>query len=585
MTLFLRNLGFSNYYIIKIFNLVGDAAIALTEDNPYWLLDEFSHMGFKKIDEAAEKLGIEKDSEYRVQCGIRYGLRSYVSEGHSFAPVTELCEKAAEFLDLPVSLIRDVLEDMALMGNVQMTLLHQRPVVYFYGHYRAECIICSKLAELADPDMVKPLACGENLEFLIRKAEAAGSVPLSAEQFAAAQEVLSGGVSIITGGPGTGKTTLIHTILRVLDGCGQKVALAAPTGRAAKRIMETTGQYASTVHRLLEYYYDEGAHSMAFGRNQADPLDADTVIVDEASMLDLLLMGALCDAMKPGTRLILVGDADQLPSVGAGNVLEDLIRSGYFHTVHLTEIFRQGRESNIVVNAHRVNHGDYPIFGGDFVLIEGDKQQETLNKVIKLAATFPLDQVQVLTPTKKGILGSQNLNLQLQQLFNPPREGIDELSFGQRVFRVGDRIMQLKNNYRIEFRRPSGKDGKGVFNGETGTITAIDRELSQITVNYDDDKWVEYPYTQLDEIELAYAVTVHKSQGSEFPVVILPMSWFPPALATRNLLYTAITRSKKQVFIVGRQDYLNAMVDNKEGRQRNSGLGERLNGFYEGMNL
>lgn len=586
VTLFLRRLGFSNYYIIKIFNLVGEAAVALTEDNPYWLLDEFSHMGFKKIDEAAEKLGVGKDSEYRIQSGIRFGLKSYVAEGHSFAPVVELCEKVAQFLDLPTRLVRDVLEDMALMGSVQMTMLNASPVVYFYGHYRAECLICGKLADLADPEVVKvpdALAAPENLDFLLRKAEAAGGIKLSEEQREAARNVLASGVSIITGGPGTGKTTLINTILRVLEGCGQKVAVAAPTGRAAKRIMETTGRYASTVHRLLEYYYDEGVHNMAFGKNQADPLDVDTVIVDEASMLDLLLMGALCDAMKPGTRLILVGDVDQLPSVGAGNVLEDLIASEYFHTAHLTEIFRQGRESNIVVNAHRVNHGDYPVFGGDFLLIEGDKQPETLEKVTKLAGRFPLDQVQVLTPTKKGILGSQNLNLHLQQVFNPPREGVDEMQFGQRTFRVGDRIMQLKNNYRLEFRRPSGKDGKGVFNGETGIIRAIDGEMAQITVEYDDDKWVEYPYPQLDEIELAYAVTVHKSQGSEFPVVILPMTWFPPALATRNLLYTAITRSKKQVYIVGRQDYLNAMVDNNEGRRRNSGLRERLNGVYYGI--
>ena len=583
VTLFLRGLGFSNYYIIKIFNLVGEAAIALTEDNPYWLLDEFSHMGFKKIDEAAEKLGIEKDSEYRIQSGIRFGLRSYVAEGHSFAPVNELCERVAEYLDLPASLVRDVLEDMALMGDVQMTMLAGRAVVYFYGLYKAECTVCGKLADLSDPDTLKPLACRTNLDFLIRKAEAAGGIRLSEEQFEAARNVLGSGVSIITGGPGTGKTTLIHTLLRVLTECGQKVALAAPTGRAAKRMMETTGRPASTVHRLLEYYYDEGTHNMAFGRNQAEPLEADAVIVDEASMLDLLLMGALCDALKPGTRLILVGDADQLPSVGAGNVLEDLIASDYFFTGHLTEIFRQAQESGIVINAHRVNSGEYPVFGGDFLLIPGEKQPDTLDKVTKLAAQFALDQVQVLTPTKKGILGSQNLNIHLQQVFNPPREGVDELQFGQRTFRVGDRIMQLKNNYRIEFRRPGGKDGKGVFNGETGTITAIDKEMAQITVEYDDDKWVEYPYPQLDEIELAYAVTVHKSQGSEFPIVIMPVTWFPPALAARNLLYTAITRSKKMVYIVGRQDYLNAMVDNNENRRRNSGLQDRLNGLYEGL--
>lgn len=583
VTLFLRNLGFSNYYIIKIYNLVGDAAVALTEDNPYWLLDEFSHMGFKKIDEAAEKLGVARDSEYRIQSGIQYGLRSYISEGHSFAPLTELCEKVAEFLELQTSLIRDVIEDMALTGNMQMSTLDGTTVVYFYGYYKAECVICGKLADLADAEELKPVADDANLEFFLRKAEAASGIPLSQVQSDAVRQVLKNGVSIITGGPGTGKTTIIQTILRVMRDCGQKAAVAAPTGRAAKRIMESSGVYASTVHRLLEYYYDEGVHSMAFGKNRNEPLDVDAVIIDEASMLDVLLTGALCDALKPGTRLILVGDADQLPSVGAGNVLEDLINSGYFLTVHLTEIFRQAGESKIVENAHRINDGLYPVFGGDFSLIQGHKQAEILEKVTKLAAGYPLEQVQVLTPVRKGILGSHNLNLHLQNAFNPPREGIAEMKFGQRTFRVGDRIMQLKNNYRMEFKRLVGKDGKGVFNGETGTITAIDAEMSKITVNYDDDKWVEYPYSQLDEIELAYAVTVHKSQGSEFPVVIIPMSWFPPVLATRNLIYTAITRGKKQIYIVGRQDYLNAMVDNNQNRHRNSGLQTRLHTMYEGI--
>ena len=583
VTLFLRKLGFSNYYIIKIFNLVGEAAVGLTEDNPYWLLDEFHHMGFQKVDEAAENLGVGRDSEYRVQSGIRYGLRSYVSEGHSYAPVTELCEKVAEFLDLRISLVRDVLEDMALTGDVQMSLLAGQPVVYFYGYYKAECVISGRLAALADPEHPAGLSghTEDNLDFFLRKAEAEGGITLSVEQFEAAKQVLREGVSIVTGGPGTGKTTLIRTILRVLEGCGRKVALAAPTGRAAKRMMEATGHSASTVHRLLEYYYDEGIHNMAFGRNQAEPLEAEAVIVDEASMLDLLLMGALCDALKPGTQLILVGDADQLPSVGAGNVLEDLIESELFFTAHLTEIFRQAQESHIVLNAHRVNSGQYPVFGEDFILVPAEKQPETLEQVTRLASQYPLDQVQVLTPTKKGILGSQNLNIHLQQVFNPAREGVGEIQFGQRVFRVGDRIMQLKNNYRMEFRRPSGKDGKGVFNGEMGTIAAVDSEMQTLTVEYDDDKWVEYPYVQLDEIELAYAVTVHKSQGSEFPVVILPVSWFPPALATRNLLYTAISRGKKMVYITGRQDYLNAMVDNNEGRKRNSGLTDRLVGMYQ----
>ena len=581
VTLFLRELGFSNYYIIKIFDMVGEAAIALTEDNPYWLLDEFSRMGFAKIDEAAAKLGVSRDSEYRIESAVKFCMRSYINEGHSFAPVQELCEKVAQYLDLPTDLITDVIEDMALMGSLQMVNLAGTKVVYFYMYYKAECIICGKLAELASCEKSEMAPVGNNIDALIRGNEERTGIYLSDEQKEAVKNALQNGVSIITGGPGTGKTTVINTLLNIMIQNGLKVAVAAPTGRAAKRIMETTGRYASTVHRLLEYYYSEEAHSMAFGRNQAEPLDCHAVIIDEASMLDLVLTGALCDALKSGTRLILVGDADQLPSVGAGNVLEDLIKSEFFYTAHLTEIFRQARESNIVVNAHRVNGGEYPIFGKDFLLVEGDKQQEILEKITDLAKKFPLEKVQVLTPVKKGILGSQNLNIHLQNVFNPSAPERDEMNFGQRVYRVGDRGMQIKNNYRLEYKRLVGKNGKGVFNGETGTVSAIDQENSIVTVNYDDDKWVEYSYSELDEIELAYAVTVHKSQGSEFPVVILPMTWFPPALATRNLLYTAITRSKSEVYIVGRTDYMNRMVDNNENRHRNSGLMSRLAGMYQ----
>ncbi len=585
VTLFLRNLGFSNYYIIKIFDLVGEAAIALTEENPYWLLDEFSHMGFKKIDEAAFKLGIERESEYRVESGISFCMGYYVGQGNTFVPAEELCQQVAMSLEVPRELVRDVLEDMAFEGKVQLANIEGRAVVYFYGYYRAECRVCGKLAELAEgaKDQLKPIAA--NIDALIRKAEADSGIELSGEQQETIKQALEKGVSIITGGPGTGKTTIINTLLTIMTENGLKVAVAAPTGRAAKRIQETTKRYASTVHRLLEYYYDEGARKMAFGKNQEEPLDYNAVIIDEASMMDLLLMGALCDAMTPGMRLILVGDSDQLPSVGAGNVLRDLIESEYFFTAKLTEIFRQAQESAIVVNAHRINQGDYPLPGDDFILIEGDKQEEILEKITKLAGKFPLNQVQVLTPTKKGILGSGNLNIHLQKVFNPQREGAAEIKLGQRTYRVGDRVMQIKNNYQLSFRRLEGKPGKGVFNGEMGTIAAIDMEMALVTVNYDDEKWVEYHYTELDEIEPAYAVTVHKSQGSEFPVIIMPMTWFAPGLATRNLLYTAVTRGRQAVYIVGRQDYLHRMVDNDDSHRRNSGLCARIVDMYQQMGI
>lgn len=579
VTLFLRNLGFTNYYIIKIFDLVGDAAIGLTEDNPYWLLEEFPRMGFEKVDQVARKLGIGPDSHDRLEAAVAYGLRAYSAEGHTFAPLDELCLKVTEFLDSSTDLVRDVLEDMAYSGSVQIANLAGSPVVYFYGYYKAECAIAGKLAALADPaEGLAPV--GANIDALIRKCQTDRCVELSEEQTAAVKNSLRNGVSIITGGPGTGKTTVINALLNIFEGNGHKIAVAAPTGRAAKRVMETSGRFACTVHRLLEYYYDEETGYMCFGKNAAEPLDVNVVIIDEASMLDLMLMEALCDAIKPGTRLILVGDADQLPSVGAGNVLADLIDSEYFFTAHLTEIHRQSAESRIVTNAHRINHGDEPSYGGDFVLVPGDKQQEILDKIASIASGYKLSDVQVLTPTKKGILGSINLNERLQQVFNPAAPEKSQLEFGSKVFRVGDRVMQIKNNYRLECR-VSGETIKGVFNGEIGIIKGVDKEMRSVTVLYDDERWAEYPYVQLDEIELAYAVTVHKSQGSEFPVVILPMTWFPPVLATRSLLYTAVTRGKKQVIIVGRPDYLAAMAQNNQSRSRNSGLKDRLIGLYQ----
>ena len=577
--MFLRNLGFTNYYIIKIFDLVGDAAIGLTEDNPYWLLEEFPRMGFEKVDQVARKLGIGPDNNYRLEAAVAYGLRAYSAEGHVYAPLDELCLKVTEFLDSSTDLVRDVLEDMAYSGSVQIANLAGSPVVYFYGYYKAECAIAGKLAALADPaEGLAPV--GADIDALIRKCQTDRCVELSEEQTAAVKNSLRSGVSIITGGPGTGKTTVINALLNIFEGNGHKIAVAAPTGRAAKRVMETSGRFACTVHRLLEYYYDEETGYMCFGRNAAEPLDVNAVIIDEASMLDLMLMEALCDAIKPGTRLILVGDADQLPSVGAGNVLADLIDSEYFFTAHLTEIHRQSAESRIVTNAHRINHGDEPSYGGDFMLVPGDKQQEILEKIASIAAGHQLSDVQVLTPTKKGILGSVNLNERLQQVFNPSSPEKSQLDFGSKVFRVGDRVMQIKNNYRLECR-VGGETVKGVFNGEIGIIKGVDKEMRSVTVLYDDERWAEYPYVQLDEIELAYAVTVHKSQGSEFPVVILPMTWFPPVLATRSLLYTAVTRGKKQVIIVGRPDYLAAMAQNNQSRSRNSGLKDRLTGLYQ----
>ena len=583
VTLFLRRLGFSNYYIIKIFDLVGEAAVSLTEDNPYWLLDDFPRMGFKKVDQVAEQLGMEPENPYRLQAAVEFGLRAYLSEGHSYAPLKELVVNVGKLLELNSELVEDVIEDMVFDGRLQLSDLNGIRAVYFYGYYKAECSITKKLVGLENPTGgLKPV--GGNIPALIRKAETASGITLSTEQKKAVENALLSGVSIITGGPGTGKTTIINAILSVLESGGMKVLVAAPTGRAAKRVMETSGHFACTVHRLLEYSYDEMTGYMRFGKNEFEPLDCQAVIIDEASMLDLLLAEALCDALLPGTRLILVGDADQLPSVGAGNVLADLIDSEYFFTARLTEIYRQTGESQIIVNAHRMNRGLYPDYSGDFHLLAASKQLDILDKIVDVAKYYPMRDVQVLTPVKKGILGSENLNLKLQEVFNPPMQGKAELAFGSRIFRVGDKVMQIKNDYRIEYncpKDPTQTGGKGIFNGEIGIVKSVDMEMRSITVLFDDERWVEYAYVQLDELELAYAITIHKSQGSEFPVVILPMTWFPPVLATRSLVYTAVTRGKKEVYIVGNPAYLNAMVDNNQSRSRNSGLKSRMMGLYQ----
>ena len=583
VTLFLRELGFSNYYIIKIFDLVGEAAVSLTEDNPYWLLEDFPRMGFKKVDQVAAQLGMEPENPYRLQAAVEFGLRAYLSEGHSYAPLKELVVNVGKLLELNSELVEDVIEDMVFDGRLQLSDLNGIRAVYFYGYYKAECSITKKLAGLENPTGgLKPV--GGNIPALIRKAETASGIILSSEQKKAVENALLSGVSIITGGPGTGKTTIINAILSVLESGGMKVLVAAPTGRAAKRVMETSGHFACTVHRLLEYSYDEMTGYMRFGKNEFEPLDCQAVIIDEASMLDLLLAEALCDAILPGTRLILVGDADQLPSVGAGNVLADLIDSEYFFTARLTEIYRQAGESQIIVNAHRMNRGLYPDYSGDFHLLAASKQLDILDKIVDVAKHYPMRDVQVLTPVKKGILGSANLNLKLQEVFNPPMQGKAELAFGSRIFRVGDKVMQIKNDYRIEYncpKDPTQTGGKGIFNGEIGIIKSVDMEMRSVTVLFDDERWVEYAYVQLDELELAYAITIHKSQGSEFPVVILPMTWFPPILATRSLVYTAVTRGKKEVYIVGNPAYLNAMVDNNQSRNRNSGLKSRMMGLYQ----
>ena len=586
LTLRLQKYGIGAAYALRLYQTYGMDAMTVLEENPYRLIDDFYGIGFVKADRIAEKVGMKRDDPFRIQSGIRYTLSHFAGEGNTYLPEDELCQSASELLDISMEQIRENLKLMAFSGDIHLDMIDGRQVVYLMAFYMAEQSIAKRLRMLRE---ARPKAIEGSTSQLIKRTEVATGIPLSDNQKAAVETSLDMGVSVITGGPGTGKTTIINSMIEILEDSGLKTAIAAPTGRAAKRITETSGHPASTIHRLLEYSYSEDDDRMHFGKNENDPLEFDAVIVDEASMIDLQLMDALVSAIRPGTRLIIVGDDDQLPSVGAGNVLRDIIASEYIYCTKLTEIFRQAAESMIVVNAHRINKGEYPdcnAKGKDFFLLRRNTEKEMLDTIRELClerlpAYFdklsPMRDIQVLTPVRKGNLGCVNMNEMLQSILNPPDEYKEEKKFRDKIFREGDKVMQIKNNYEMKWRDSEEfTEGEGIFNGDVGFIQTIDKDDGQLTVVFDGTKYVKYPFAQLEELELAYAVTVHKSQGSEFPIVIMPVSWFPPVLATRNLLYTAVTRGKEAVVLVGSENKLWGMVDNNRISQRYSGLRYRL---------
>ncbi len=586
MCLYFRQFDISTECIMKLYKVYGSDTIVMVEENPYRLVDDIFGIGFRKADKIAEKLGVARNDEYRIKSGIKYVLGYFRNEGHTFLPQEELFDKTSRLLDVSSDEIYDRLVELAFEGDVHVENLDGRPVVFLMPYYLAEQNVCKRLLNI-NTSGLKPLVA--DIDGLIKRSEAESGMTLSEKQKYAIRSSVVSGVSVITGGPGTGKTTIINTIIRILQQGGLSTAIAAPTGRAAKRITETSGFSASTIHRLLEYYYSEDDDNMCFGRNEENPLEEDAIIIDEASMIDIMLMNALMSAIKPGTRLILVGDADQLPPVGAGNVLHDILASEVLHSIRLTEIFRQAKESMIVVNAHRINRGEYPdcnAKGKDFFLMRTSSEKVMLDTIKDLCirrlpayykAVMPVKDIQVLTPVRKGLLGTINLNAQLQSVFNPPAAGLEERKYGDKVFREGDKVMQIKNNYQLKWKKLDDfSEGDGVFNGDVGFIERIDKEYGEMTVVYDETKFVTYDFSQLDELELAYAVTVHKSQGSEFPIVVMPMTWCPPMLATRNLLYTAVTRGKSAVVLVGSENQMKAMVDNNKITERYSGLGVRL---------
>ncbi len=588
--MFLQKHGISASYAAKIYKKYRNSAIRIIEENPYRLVDDIWGIGFKTADSISASIGIKKDSEFRIESGIKYILGCEAGEGHTFLPQKELTEKAAELLDISSEKVEDVLGIMPFKGDIRIENLENQICVFLMPFFQAETNVCANLVRLLNEEHKLIFA---DVDGLIAKVENEMGIKLEEEQLGAVHSAAENGVCVITGGPGTGKTTIINTVIRLFEESGLDIAVAAPTGRAAKRITETSGFEAKTIHRLLEYAYSPGKDDgMRFSKNENSPLDADVVIIDEASMIDIVLMNALLSALKPGARLILVGDADQLPSVGAGNVLRDIIDSELIHTVKLKTIFRQAKESLIVVNAHRINNGEYPYYNEknkDFFVLKRGNPGSVLETVKDLCAnrlpSFYKDcdavkDVQVIAPIKKGAAGTVNLNKELQEALNPPAKGLNEKVFKNRIFREGDKVMQIKNNYDIEWKNLEDfSQGQGIFNGDIGYISRIDAEYNEITVIFENVKAAVYDATRVDELELAYAITVHKSQGSEYPVIVIPLSWIPPVMATRNLLYTAVTRAKKVVVIVGRPEIMNEMVDNNRIVKRNSGLKARLQVF------
>ncbi len=599
--IFLQGYGISMNLAVKIYREYGDRLYRIIRENPYRLADDIPGVGFKMADEIARRAGIQVDSDCRIKAGILYALLQAASQGHTCLPRRQLAAQAAELLLTTKETIEEYLPDMQMEKRIivrrpdtadgeEEAEPEPEPDVYAASYYYMELNVARMLHDLN----IRGSVPREQIRERIGQIRLQTSICLDALQEKAVEEAVNSGLLIITGGPGTGKTTTINTLIRYFEMEGMDILLAAPTGRAAKRMTEATGYEARTIHRMLELSggpQDEEGTPMHFERDEEHPLEADVVIIDEASMVDIQLMNALLKAVSVGTRLILAGDINQLPSVGPGNVLRDMIDSGRFNVVMLTHIFRQAAESDIIVNAHRINAGqpvDLAKPSRDFLFIRREGADAIISAILTLITrklpgyvnARPLE-LQVLTPMRKGPLGVERLNSILQAYLNPPEKGKAEHEAGGCIFRTGDKVMQVRNNYQIkwEIRSPYGtavESGTGVFNGDIGVIREINEFADTLTVEFDERRTVEYEFSQLEELELAYAVTVHKSQGSEYPAVVIPMYGGPRMLLTRNLLYTAVTRARSCVCLVGLEEAFRSMAANKTEQQRYSGLAERI---------
>ena len=568
---------------IKIYKRWGAASIDVAKANPYRLCEEIDGIGFEKSDSMARKLGIERNSAARLSAGILYVLNHVGAQnGNTCLPREMLEREAAKILDADKDCVTACIEGMLEIQKLKNYRLSGTEYIFDRNSDFCEKYIARKLVLL---DKVCPRVDISDVNAFIAKEEAYSGFTYAALQKKAIAAALDGGVMILTGGPGTGKTTIVKALLGIFKSMGMKVALAAPTGRAAKRLSESTSCEAKTIHRLLEYEFGGDEGEMGFRRNETDLLEEEVIIIDEASMIDSSLMCSLLKAIKPGARLILIGDSDQLPSVGAGNVLSDMINSERFSTVRLNEIFRQAEESLIVTNAHAINRGEMPnisVKNNDFFFMQRANDREISSTVLELCRTrLPRaygemgESAQVISPSRKGEAGCEHLNIMLKDALNPRANNKKEFKYREITFREGDRVMQIKNNYELEWGRDDGTTGMGVFNGDCGVIEKINVAESYMEILFD-DRTVRYDLSGVDEIEHSYAITVHKSQGSEYPIVVIPLYRAAPMLLTRNLFYTAVTRAQKMVILVGYEDVIEKMVKNNSFTERYTCLTSRI---------
>ncbi|KHD37158.1 ATPase AAA [Clostridium acetobutylicum] len=582
--IFLQNYGVTPKQCVKIYNHYKSKAIEVVKQNPYILVEEISGIGFKTADKIARSLGIQGNSPFRVESGVCYVINEFCALGNTYMPMDKLVKNCINVLNVKKEEVEKAIYECTLSQKIKVEIINGENCVFTMEYYYCEIGITRKIITLAY-DSYKSLEI--DVDQKIIQFENENKIKFAPSQVEAIEGAFSNGIEVITGGPGTGKTTIIRCITYIFEELNMKVFMAAPTGRAAKRMSESTGREAKTIHRMLELGYED---EVFFDNNNDSTLQCDVVIIDEASMIDVVLMNSLLKSIGMGTRVIIVGDVDQLPSVGPGNVLRDIIESKCVKVIRLNNIFRQAKESMITVNAHKINSGEMPLLNKkdkDFYFIREDNAEAITNTIISLVyKRLPLfnkswkaaRDIQVLSPMKKGIAGVANLNVSLQSIINPPDKSKDEIKFRDNIFRVGDKVMQIKNNYMLKWNRINGdgeKTGEGVFNGDIGFISNIDEDNNVIVI-FDDEKEVTYERINLDELELAYAITIHKSQGSEFPVVVLPMTMGPPLLMNRNLLYTGITRAKQLVVIVGFPKAIKFMIDNDKSFERYSGLKWRI---------